>query len=118
MKKNALLIIDPQNSFCNPGDSNGTGKGSLFVDGADKDMKKLADWILKHQDQIDYIGVTLDSHQPNDIAHPGFWQDKDGNYPPPFSVITVKDVEEGKWSPRFDPARCLNYLKNLESQGE
>lgn len=118
MKKNALLIIDPQNSFCNPGDANGNNKGSLYVEGAEKDMKMLADWISRNKTEIDFIGITLDSHQPNDIAHPSFWQDKDGNYPPPYTSISVKDVENGVWTPRFDPKRCLEYLRSLEAQGE
>ncbi len=118
MKKNALLIIDPQNDFCNPGDANGKRKGALYVAGAEKDMKLLADWIVANKDGIDYIGVTIDSHQPNDIAHPNFWQDKNGNFPNPFTIITVKDVENGTWTPRFDPKRCLDYLKGLEAQGE
>ena len=32
-KKNALLIIDPQNDFCNPGDAQGNNVGALFVPG-------------------------------------------------------------------------------------
>jgi len=118
MKKNALLIIDPQNSFCNPGDVAGNRKGELYVEGADKDMQKLANWVLAHKEQIDFIGITLDMHQPNDIAHPSFWQDKNGKFPAPFTVITVKDVENGVWTPRFDPKRCLSYLRGLEAQGE
>ena len=81
-------------------------------------MERLAAWIKRHKEDIDFIGVTIDSHQPNDISHPNFWMDKDGNFPPPFSAITAKDVEDGKWIARFDPQRCLNYLKNLEKQGE
>jgi len=118
MKKNALLIIDPQNSFCNPGDSAGNGRGELYVTGADKDMTILAQWIIANKEGIDFIGVTIDSHQPNDIAHPSFWQDKDGNFPSPFTVISSADVDAGKWTPRFDPKRCLAYLKMLEKQGE
>jgi len=118
MKKNALLIIDPQNSFCNPGDANGNNKGSLYVDGAEKDMKRLANWLLQNKQFIDFVGVTIDAHQPNDIAHPNFWQDKDGKFPAPFTIITVADVESGKWTPRFDPKRCLDYLRSLEANGE
>ncbi len=117
MKKYALLIIDPQNDFCNPG-TNGKNKGSLYVDGAEQDMERLSDWIRKFQKDIDFIGVTIDSHQPNDISHPNFWMDKDGNFPPPFTEIKSADVENGKWTPRFDPKRSLNYLKSLEAQGE
>jgi nicotinamidase-related amidase len=118
MIKNALLIIAPQNSFCNPGDESGNGRGSLFVAGADKDMQRLAKWITANSRKIDYIGITLDTHQPNDIAHPGFWIDRNGNFPPPFTVITSAEVENGIWIPRFDPPRCLKYLRDLESQNE
>ncbi|MDF1547040.1 MAG: isochorismatase family protein [Bacteroidales bacterium] len=118
MKKNALLIIDPQNDFCNPGDVNGKGRGSLYVEGAEKDMQRLAKWIKENKESIDFIGITIDSHQPNDISHPNFWMDKDGNFPAPFTPITYKDVEEGKWTARFDPKRSLAYLKELEAQGE
>jgi nicotinamidase/pyrazinamidase len=118
MKTNALLIIDPQNDFCNPGFANGKSRGALYVDGAEKDMQRLADWIGKHKTAIDFVGVTMDSHQPNDISHPNFWTDKDGNFPPPFTQINSSDVEDGKWTPRFSPQRCLKYLKSLETQGE
>ncbi len=118
MKKNALLIIDPQNDFCNPGDRNGNNKGSLYVNGAAEDMQRLSVWIEKHSKELDFIGMTIDSHQPNDISHPQFWMDKNGNYPASFTQITSKDVETGVWIPRFDPQRCLNYLKELETQGE
>ncbi len=118
MKTNALLIIDPQNDFCNPGDANGTGKGSLYVDGAENDMERLALWLKKHRQAVDYVGITLDSHQPNDISHPNFWMDKNGDFPAPFSVITAVNVENGEWTPRFDPKKSLDYLKTLENQGE
>ena len=53
MKKNALLIIDPQNSFCNPGDAQGNSRGSLYVEGASEDMKRLASWIDSNNKAID-----------------------------------------------------------------
>ncbi len=115
---NALLIIDPQNSFCNPGDADGKNRGSLYVNGAEQDMKRLSLWIKTNSKRIDYVGVTIDSHQPNDIAHPNFWKDKNGTFPSPFTVISSKDIESGKWTPQFEPERCLKYLRNLEQQGE
>ena len=117
MKKNAVLIIDPQNDFCNPG-INGTRRGSLYVEGAEKDMDRLSEWIRKNSDAINFIGITIDSHQPNDISHPSFWMDKDGNFPAPFTSISSQDIEDGEWTPRFDPNRCLAYVKELEAQGE
>lgn len=110
-EKVALLIIDAQYDFCDP-------QGSLFVANADKDMLKLSDFITKNQTGINYIGMTMDSHQVLDISHPGFWVDKDGNFPNPFTIISHKDVLDGKWSARFAPNEAVKYIEELEKQGE
>ena len=111
MKKVALLIIDGQFDFCDP-------RGSLFVAGADADMVRVGEFISKHESKIDFIGLTMDSHQVNDISHPSFWVDKDGNYPNIFTIITLDDVMEGKWTPRFAPNEAVKYIEDLEKQGE
>ena len=111
MKKIAFLGIDLQNDFCEP-------TGSLFVPGADKDVVRIADFIRRNKSKIDYIGMTQDSHQIIAIFHPAFWQDPDGNFPPSYTAIFAKDVEEGKWTPRYLPKLALEYLRKLESQGE
>ncbi len=108
--KTALLIIDVQNDFCSP-------SGSLFVGGADKDSERLASWINTNEDEIGYIGITIDSHQIIDIAHPRYWFDADGNNPKPLTVITSADVESGKWK-AIKPKVGLNYLKALEADGQ
>ena len=110
-KKNAMLIIDAQYDFCSP-------KGALYVNGAADDMKRLSKFILNNKEEIDHICVTLDSHPVNDISHPAFWQDKNGNFPPPFTQITLTDVQAGKWTPRFYPKEAINYLTELEAQGQ
>jgi len=108
---NAFLIIDAQYDFCHP-------NGALFVPGAEQDMKRLKDLIMTQADKIDHICVTLDSHPVNDISHPSFWQDKDGNFPAPFTQITYQDAKSGKWTPRFFPEKSLKYLEDLEKQGQ
>jgi nicotinamidase-related amidase len=90
MSKTILLIIDPQEDFCNP-------NGHLYVPGADQDMRRLADMIAKHGDRISSINVTLDSHQIVHIAHPIWWINSAGQHPNPFTVITVDDVKNGTW---------------------
>jgi hypothetical protein len=67
MKKVAILGVDIQNDFTLP-------TGELFVKGADADVKRMADFILKNQEQISYIALTLDSHQPIHIAHQCYWK--------------------------------------------
>jgi nicotinamidase-related amidase len=107
---NHLLVVDPQNDFCDvPG-------AALPVAGADADMKRLAQFIRERGDSLDAITVTLDSHSPVDIAHPAWWQDASGKSPAPFTAITVADVEAGRWKAR-DPARqtsSLEYVRALE----
>ncbi len=115
--KNLLLIIDPQNDFCNPGDDDGKNKGSLYVPGAEQDMTRLAQWIEKNKTKIDHIIITLDNHHLNDISHPNFWINDKGEHPAPFSTITAQDVEQGKWKSIFDNDKALAYLKELEKQG-
>jgi nicotinamidase-related amidase len=105
-----LLIIDPQNDFCDP-------KGSLFVLGADNDSKRLSKLINRLVDKIDDIHVTMDSHHLVDCAHPIFWVDSKGNHPNPFTLITHNDVANGVWKP-FNPSwqqRMLDYTKSLEN---
>lgn len=107
----ALLIIDAQFDFCNPA-------GTLYVPGAEKDIERLANLISLEGDKIDEIFVTLDTHKVLDIAHPLFWEDQNGNTVAPFTLITAAAVKAGKWIPRYKREYVLNYLENLESQGE
>jgi len=75
-----LLIIDPQNDFCDvpaawrPADPL-TGAAlapALPVAGAHADMLRIADFIRAAGDALDDITITLDSHHRIDIAHPTF----------------------------------------------
>ena len=46
------------------------------------------------------------------------WKDKNGNNPDVFTVITLKDIEEGKYV-LVDEQRkneSIKYVKNLEKQ--
>lgn len=107
-----LLVIDPQVDFCDPA-------GALFVPEADKDMKRLAKMIIKCNDSIDYIRVTMDSHHFVDVAHPIMWSDSKGNHPAPFSIITEEDMENGTWMATKPPMqkRLKEYLHSLTKNG-
>lgn len=106
-----LLIIDPQNDFCDP-------NGSLFVPGADQDMQRLSDFMERVNHKIDDIHVTVDSHHLFDIAHPMYWKDSSGSNPQPFTIITSEDVKSGKWHPSVESEKtwALLYTENLASQ--
>jgi nicotinamidase-related amidase len=107
-----ILVIDPQNDFCDL-------DGSLCVGGAYNDMVNLAAMINRCKDQIDDIHCTLDMHHLVDIAHPIFWKDSQGNSPNPFTIITLGDIDAGKWSTR-NPVfqkRATQYVKALADGG-
>lgn len=109
--KTLLLVIDMQNDFCLPG-------GALYVGGAEKDVERLGKFIARNQDLIDHIIMTQDNHHVVDISHPVFWEDKNGNPPPPFTGISTGDVDQGIWLPRFEKEKALEYIHKLEQQGE
>ena len=114
-----LLIIDPQNDFCDlPEGRRPAGLApALPVAGADADMQRLA--ALIRATRYDRIAVTLDSHQRLDIAHPTFWRAADGAAVTPFTEIMAAQVRAGAFLPR-DPAalpRTLAYLDALEAGG-
>jgi len=120
-----LLIIDPQNDFCDlpdercPGGASATLRPSLPVTGAHADMQRLARWITREGAKLDAITVTLDAHQRYDIAHPDYWQQGDGAEVAPFTPITAAAVRAGSYTPRDREAkaRTLAYLDALERQG-
>jgi nicotinamidase/pyrazinamidase len=119
-----LLIIDPQNDFCDLPEARRPADESpaLPVPGADADMQRLAALIRAHGDAFDAITVTLDSHQRVDIAHPPFWQRADGGGwrdVNAFTEITAQQVRDGAFRPRDAAAlpRTLAYLDALEARG-
>jgi len=106
-----LLIIDPQNDFCDiPG-------AALPVSGADADMRRLAGLIRAGRFQD--ITVTLDSHASVGIERTTFWGTASGDPVAPFTQISAEDLRAGRFKPR-DAARTaetLAYLNALERNG-
>lgn len=122
-----LLVIDPQNDFCIPlapgADPKtavaGHTKGALVVAGADKDMRRLASFIIRNKSRIEQIDCSLDSHQLNHIAHPPMWVDSKGNNPAYFTKITDVDVKNGVWR-SYNPhwqTKFLTYVETLKKNG-
>ncbi|TFW27366.1 cysteine hydrolase [Massilia arenosa] len=122
-----LLVIDPQNDFCDLPDayrpldplSGARTAPALPVPGAHADMQRLARLVEQGAGGLAGISVTLDSHHRYDIAHPTFWQRGDGSAVPPFTQITAAEVRAGAYRTR-DPqaaARALAYLDQLEQAG-
>ncbi len=108
-----LLIIDPQVDFCDP------DKGTLYVDGAEKDMERVANLIDKFGQNIKKIHVTLDCHHIIDVAHPLMWRNSEGKNPDPFTIFGSKEIRNGDWVPVFPSLlqKFIDYCERLENTG-
>jgi nicotinamidase/pyrazinamidase len=122
-----LLVIDPQNDFCDlPAGHMPAGEApALPVAGAHADMQRVAALIEQGGAGLSGITVTLDSHQRIDIGHSGFWVQGDGAPVAPFTQIRAVDVTTGCFLPRGTTrnerdareARVVAYLQALETAG-
>lgn len=89
-----LLIIDPQNDFCDiPG-------AALGVPGATADLQRVTDFISRTQSTLSGITVTLDSHPGVAIERTSFWENGDGEPVEPFTFVTADAVRAGQFMPR------------------
>lgn len=104
-----LVIIDMQVDFCHP-------RGSLHVPGALADIRRTIEFIYRNAERITQITCSLDSHLPRQIFSPGWWADKHGAPPAPFTVIIWADVQGGVWRPLVEPEASVAYVKTLEQQ--
>lgn len=98
----ALVVIDGQNDFCADGTEPEKIRGALCVDGAAKEAVGVAKLIERLGTQLASITATLDSHQRNDCSLHVTWKDQEGNSPPPFTVINTREIDEGRYLPRWE----------------
>jgi nicotinamidase-related amidase len=123
-----LVLVDVQNTFCIPG-------SELYVagrsgNGAVDDNRRLCEFVYRNLGSITQIVPTMDTHRVMQIFHPIWLIDEAGRHPPPYTQITVEDVENGSW--RVNPAvaasaqveeeyaerQLLHYTRTLEAGGK
>ena len=110
---NALLVIDPQNDFCDPA-------GTLAVPGAVDDCLRLASMIDRIGDNLSSIYVTLDTHHLFHIANPAFWIDGKGNNPAPYTIISEAAIRSGKFRAALSEYQdyAVEYVAELTERGK
>jgi nicotinamidase-related amidase len=105
-----VIGIDMQQDFMD--------NGALGVPGAHKDVENYSRFIYDNLDGISQIAVSIDTHNPFQIFHPCWWVDANGNNPPPFTAITLADLDNNKWMPVINPRGSREYVENLEKQAK
>lgn len=114
-QKASLLIIDPQNDFCDiPFPVSNKNKPALPVKGAFDDMSRLSQVVSLVNFQN--IFVTMDTHANYDIAHPSWWTNEKGDAPSPFTLISFEDVQNRVWFPvdHKNFSHALDYTLSLK----
>lgn len=106
-----LLIIDMQVDFCHK-------EGSLYVPGAEDDVRRLIEFIFSNAGSVTDITCTLDSHLPYQIFHPAWWADAEGNHPAPLTIVSADDVDNGRWRPLVMPEHSRAYVHRLETEAK
>ncbi|MGE0082544.1 MAG: isochorismatase [Thiohalomonadaceae bacterium] len=123
-----LLIVDVQNTFCIPGFELYVGgrSGSGAVD----DNRRLCRFIYRNLGAITAIVATLDTHVAYQVFHAGFLVDDEGHHPAPFTLVSVDDVEQGRWrfnaalaptlgiTPDYGQRHLLHYVRTLRASGK
>lgn len=124
----SLMLIDVQNTFCMPG-------FELFVggrsgNGAVEDNVRLCEFIYRNLGRITHIIATMDTHTSQQIFHPIFFVDAEGNHPTPYTDIHVDELRSGKWTfnpalapqfeiaPEYGQQMMLHYAEALQKQGK
>jgi nicotinamidase-related amidase len=123
-----LVVVDVQNTFCTPG-------FELFVAGrsgtaAVDDSRRLCEFAYRNIGAVTQIVPTLDTHAALQIFHAAYLVNERGEHPPPFTLVSVEDVERGVW--RFNAAaseplgiaadegqrRLVDYVRRLRAGGK
>jgi nicotinamidase-related amidase len=114
-----LVLVDCQNTFCTP-------DFELVVPGAVGDSQRTAEFLYRNLGRITRVAPTLDTHQAAQIFHSLFLVDSKGHHPAPYTLVSVEDVERGRW--RIDPTVALGlatsgdyllrYVKTLAAGGK
>jgi nicotinamidase-related amidase len=124
----SLIIVDSQNTFCIPG-------FELFVRGrngrgAVDDNTRLCEFVYRNLGLITEIAPTMDTHQAMQIFHSIFFVNDKGEHPAPYALISVEDIEEGRWkfngriagSVGYDEdyimRHLLHYTRELRKSGK
>src|SRR5206468_3732100 len=77
------------------------------------------EFVYRNLGAITEIVPTLDTHRAFQIFHAAWLVDAEGCHPPPYTIVSVEDVDRGVWR-ASDPAlqeHLLGYVRALAAGG-
>lgn len=115
----AMMIIDMQIDFCHK-------HGTLYVPGAEDDIRRLIQFILREIEKLTSIFASLDSHLLFQIFYRSWWQLMSRQKPETFTEIykdapankhaLAKSISDGDIQPTIDPLWSIEYVETLMKQ--
>lgn len=115
----ALMIIDMQIDFCHK-------HGTLYVPGAEDDIRRLIQFILREIEKITSTFASLDSHLLFQIFYRTWWQLANNQKPELYTEIykdsptnkhaLTKSISDGDVKPLIDPIWSIDYAETLMNQ--
>ena len=71
-------------------------------------------------ENITKIVCSMNTHTREQIFHPCWWINSAGNHPEAYTIITYKDVANGKWKVlnKNNQKKSKQYLKQLEKSSK
>jgi nicotinamidase-related amidase len=123
-----VVLVDVQNTFCLP-------DFQLFVGGrtgtgAVDDNRRLCEFLYRNLDAVTQVVPTMDTHQAVQIFHAVYLVDGEGRHPQPYTLVSVDDVEHGRWrvgaaaaaaagiDPEYAQRHLLHYVRSLQRGGK
>jgi len=123
-----LLAVDVQNTFCIPGFELFVGGRSGM--GAVDDNRRLCEFVYRNLAAITQVVPSLDTHRAMQVFHAVWLVDAEGNHPAPYTLVSVGDVESGRWRvnkavcqslgirPDYAARHVLHYTRQLAAGGK
>jgi len=116
--KIVLMIIDMQIDFCHK-------DGTLYVEGAEDDIRRLITFILRNLEYLTSIFASLDSHLLFQIFFRSWWQLTQGAVKPELFTevyktisaadkhVLAKSIDDGDIQAVLDPIKSIDYTEKL-----
>lgn len=108
-----IFVIDMQNDFVRK-----DGRLSVYSNGGEKAVDNTVSFIKRNIGNLDKLFFSQDCHPNGHIGSTSFWIDTEANSNvAPYTRITIKDVEDGKYTSVIDKRFFIPYMKKMEENG-